>query len=391
MKNKIISGFITALMCIAPVGMPYVFRSVEVSAAVTAHDDETLAGYAERVWEIVNEERAKEGLAPVAFSAHLNYAANIRAEEIIKNSGHIRPDGSSWNNVFNENNISVSSCGENILNMTNMFPVPDIAMTAWMGSQVHHDNIMNGNYTNIGVGVAQDGGSYYLVQVFANEAVSWDVSDGKFTIDGIGRTPSYAPENRPWNDSAESITSVSVGGEITEIGRYVFSGMNNLKSVTLPENVKKIDFYAFYECSSLGEVTFRNPECEIEGSTETIPSGAVICGYENSTAQTFAETNGYTFRILEDVPVVYSLGDVNADGEVNAVDASAVLMEYAALSTEDSEPAFTDEQKTAADVNADGEINAVDGSYILVYYAYLSTGDGVKTDMSEWIKTAYVS
>lgn len=388
MKNKIISGLLTALICISPV---YAFRSIEVSAAVTANDDKTLAGYAERVWEIVNEERAKENLNPVAFSPYLNYAANIRAEEIIQNSGHSRPDGSAWHTVFSENNISVSSCGENILNMTNMSPVPDVAMTAWLGSQIHHDNIMNPDYSNIGVGVAQDGDSYYLVQVFANEAVSWDITDGKFTIDGTGRTPSYAPENLPWNELSESVTSVSVGSEITEIGRYVFSGMNNLQSVTLPENVKKIDYYAFSECSSLGEVIFRNPDCEIEGSTETIPSGAVICGYENSTAQIFAETNGYTFRILEDVPVVYSPGDVNADGHVDAVDSSAVLMEYALLSTEDGEPTFTDEQKTAADVNSDGEINAVDGSYILAYYAYLSTGDDVKTDMSEWIKTADIS
>ncbi|MDE6425511.1 MAG: leucine-rich repeat protein [Ruminococcus sp.] len=383
MKNKIISGIFTALMCISLIDVPYVFRSIDASAEVTANEDETLASYAKRVWEIVNEERAKEGIAPMNFSPQLSYAANIRASEIIRNGDHTRPDGSKWNTVFDENRISAGSGGENILSMTNMFPVAEVAMSAWMGSQIHHDNIMNSNFTNIGVGVAQEGNSYYIVQIFANEAVSWDVSDGNFILDGIGGTPSYNPDNRPWNEYLENITSTSVGSHITEIGRYLFSGMNNLQSVTLPESVKKIDIYAFNDCSSLGELIFMNPECEIEGSNETIPSGTVICGYENSTAQTFAETYGYNFRVLENSLV--TLGDVNADGFIDALDATDVLIEYASLSTAGIST-FTDEQKISADVNSDGVVDSVDGSYILAYYAYLSTGDDAKLNMSEWLK-----
>ena len=64
-------------------------------------------------------------------------------------------------------------------------------------------------------------------------------------------------------------------------------------------------------------------------------------------------------------------GDVNGDGKITAVDASAVLIEFAELSA-DGKGTFTPSQFAAADVNNDGKITAVDASSILRYYAALS-------------------
>ena len=69
----------------------------------------------------------------------------------------------------------------------------------------------------------------------------------------------------------------------------------------------------------------------------------------------------------------YLLGDVDGDGKVNSVDASAVLAEYAAISG-GNEPAFSEVQFRAADITRDGKTDSVDASQILSYYAYLSTG-----------------
>ncbi|MBP5430847.1 dockerin type I domain-containing protein [Ruminococcus sp.] len=69
----------------------------------------------------------------------------------------------------------------------------------------------------------------------------------------------------------------------------------------------------------------------------------------------------------------YTDGDVNGDGEVNAVDASLVLREYALLSGETQSGSFTDAQKKAADIDENGFVDAVDASRILSYYAYVST------------------
>jgi hypothetical protein len=76
------------------------------------------------------------------------------------------------------------------------------------------------------------------------------------------------------------------------------------------------------------------------------------------------------------------LGDVNLDGAVDAKDASAVLAEYAALST-GNDSSFTEQQNKNADVNFDGAVNASDASKILAFYSFLSTGGSGR--MEDWL------
>ena len=70
----------------------------------------------------------------------------------------------------------------------------------------------------------------------------------------------------------------------------------------------------------------------------------------------------------------YTLGDVNSDGYVNAVDASAVLICYSQASS-GGELTLTESQRRAADINRDGFIDATDASSILAYYSFISTED----------------
>lgn len=65
-------------------------------------------------------------------------------------------------------------------------------------------------------------------------------------------------------------------------------------------------------------------------------------------------------------------GDVNFDGKITAIDASAVLVEYAEVTSGGG--SFTDTQKKVGDVNSDGKITATDATSILRYYTALSAG-----------------
>jgi hypothetical protein len=82
-----------------------------------------------------------------------------------------------------------------------------------------------------------------------------------------------------------------------------------------------------------------------------------------------------TSNVTETTPLVerYTLGDVNEDGNIDALDASNVLSEYANIATGKA-TSFTAAQSGAADVNADGNIDALDASKILTYYAVVATG-----------------
>ena len=87
----------------------------------------------------------------------------------------------------------------------------------------------------------------------------------------------------------------------------------------------------------------------------------------------------------EIVEVKVPLGDVNFDGAVNSVDASLVLAEYAAISTNGTLK-FDEKANKAADVNKDEVIDSSDASLVLAYYAYTSIG-GTETDMEKWIES----
>ncbi|MCR4795837.1 MAG: hypothetical protein K5898_11880 [Ruminococcus sp.] len=83
---------------------------------------------------------------------------------------------------------------------------------------------------------------------------------------------------------------------------------------------------------------------------------------------------------------IETLGDVNADGKIDAVDASSILAYYAQISTNQIGK-YTEDQKLSADVNNDKMINSIDASNILAYYAYTSTAPkGESKSLEEYLK-----
>jgi len=71
-------------------------------------------GFAQEVLALVNAERAKENLAPLAMGdAKLQAAADERAKEVAKVASHTRPDGTNCFTVLKEYGVSDTATGEN--------------------------------------------------------------------------------------------------------------------------------------------------------------------------------------------------------------------------------------------------------------------------------------
>lgn len=120
--------------------------------------------YGLRITELVNEHRAAAGLAPVTYSAKLSEAAQVRAVEIEKSFSHTRPDGRYFSSVFAEHGISYRYSGENIAWGQKS---PEEVVTAWMNSAGHRANILNAQFTQLGVGYRQNArGVNYFTQLF---------------------------------------------------------------------------------------------------------------------------------------------------------------------------------------------------------------------------------
>lgn len=95
-----------------------------------------------------------------------------------------------------------------------------------------------------------------------------------------------------------ALTEVVIPDSVTSIDSGVFSGCRSLKSITIPENVTSIGDDAFAWCDDLTEITILNSECEVQKSNYPINDAVTIHGYEGSTAQKYAEDNGYNFEAL---------------------------------------------------------------------------------------------
>lgn len=104
----------------------------------------------QEILRLVNAERAKAGLSPLAYYTAGQAAADTRAEEIGEVFSHTRPDGSSCFTVFEEHGLSYRAVGENI---AYGYRTAESVMEGWMNSEGHRANILNGNFTHIVVGV----------------------------------------------------------------------------------------------------------------------------------------------------------------------------------------------------------------------------------------------
>lgn len=112
----------------------------------------------DRVLELVNAYRADYGLAPLTLSDALCSAAATRAQESTISFSHTRPDGSSCFTV------SSLACGENMAMGTDM--TADGAVSKWMNSLSHRDNILDSSFRTLGVGYCSSGREVYWVQLF---------------------------------------------------------------------------------------------------------------------------------------------------------------------------------------------------------------------------------
>lgn len=120
----------------------------------------------QRLVDLVNQERAKAGLAPLTMVEETNTAAGIRAKEIYNKFAHERPDGSKYRTVLDQCNVSYSYCGENV---AYGYRSPDAVMDGWMNSEGHKANILNERFTKIGVGHYKGSNGYdYWSQLFTN-------------------------------------------------------------------------------------------------------------------------------------------------------------------------------------------------------------------------------
>jgi uncharacterized protein YkwD len=118
----------------------------------------------------LNAERAAAGLPALAVDADLVTIARIRSSDMAARGyfSHTSPEGQSAFTLLDQWGIAYSCAGENLAR--NNYPLEEtvaVAVRDLMASPPHRANILNPNYTLVGVGYAEDGnGIRYYTTVF---------------------------------------------------------------------------------------------------------------------------------------------------------------------------------------------------------------------------------
>lgn len=134
-------------------------------SGTTTNNTSSLTSDELEVFNLINEQRTKNGLTALKIDSEVQNVARIKAQDMVNNNyfSHTSPTYGSPFDMLKSFKVSYKTAGENIAgNSSN-----SAAVTAWMNSSGHKANILNSrfNYTGIGVVTGSKYGKIY-VQMF---------------------------------------------------------------------------------------------------------------------------------------------------------------------------------------------------------------------------------
>lgn len=131
----------------------------------TAAGSSAMSSDESRILQLVNAERSKNGAKSLSANSDCTKLARMKSQDMVNNNyfSHQSPTYGSPFDMLKSNNVSYMYAGENIA----MNQSAEAAFKAWMNSEGHRKNILNPNFTELGVGISSKGnGSYIYTQLF---------------------------------------------------------------------------------------------------------------------------------------------------------------------------------------------------------------------------------
>ncbi|WP_068677690.1 CAP domain-containing protein [Oceanobacillus sp. Castelsardo] len=128
----------------------------------TKEQGNQLSQFEQEVVTLTNQERAKYGLAALKVDTALSKVAREKSRDMAVNNyfDHNSPTYGSPFDMMKSFGITYNTAGENIAYGQR---TPAEVVNAWMNSEGHRANILNGSFTHIGVGYVENG-NYWTQQ-----------------------------------------------------------------------------------------------------------------------------------------------------------------------------------------------------------------------------------
>ena len=130
-----------------------------------------MAEVEQAIFNKVNEERTKAGVAPLTYNTTMEKYARIKSQDMGDNNyfSHTDLNGNNITTKMKADGVTYNAWGENIAYISGVTDPTALAnqfMTNWMNSQGHKENILSTKFSSIGVGVYKIGNKVYATQEF---------------------------------------------------------------------------------------------------------------------------------------------------------------------------------------------------------------------------------
>lgn len=375
--NRILASLMSAAMLcsIGNFSNPSLVNAVSLDTPSVSLDtvSDTLAenwSVYEEVLELVNKNRAENGAEPLKLYPKLCQVAEIRADELTNDFSHTRPDGSMCISLLDKYNIDWYAVAENIAAGYNS---ASEVVEGWMDSTGHRKNILNPEYTHMGIGLVKYKGSWYWAQLFTKGTYS-DENEMPFTITtttsatttttttteqtttvnippittGHTASPDFSDfDSKQWNEYLKIIECINKERAANGLAPLqIYPDMCKLAEIRAEELTKNFDHKRADGTS--GEEILDEYGIDNDSASENIAKGDVtpsqlVEGWMNSekhrenildpnfthTGIGVAEAGGklYWVQLLADTHFNY--GDANCDDMINIADSVIILQSLA--------------------------------------------------------------
>lgn len=363
--------------------------------------------YIDGVLELVNEERAKEGLLPLELDAALTELAMTRARESSLYWSHTRPNGTSWSTILKD---YVGSFGENIAaNYFNPYEV----MKGWMNSEGHRKNILAPNWKSVGIGYFKIGNNVFWCQLFSSgEATSpvektGIIHEENGFVDVLEQNINYEVV---WPDSNNLTVKVDETLSPTRI-RLVNAGFSEVVVSSSKKDFKwESSNPDVFTVAEDGTITGKG----VGTATLTVSIGSLKKEFVISVSADIkkieinetlelrkGETSNLTIRYLpvgatipEDIKVLWSSSDtkvarVDGSGKVTAVGIGTATI-TATIGDLEASTEVTVQSALVGDVNEDGKVDVLDIFEVLKTASRKLNFRGFRLENSDFNRNRYI-
>lgn len=118
-----------------------------------------------RLFGLINSARSGEGVPPLELDTRLVEIARLKAQDMVANNyfGHVSPTYGSPREMLRKFGVSFRSAGENICKAADVNRAHLLLMNSPEG---HRENILNPDFTKVGVAVVPQGSYVLVVELF---------------------------------------------------------------------------------------------------------------------------------------------------------------------------------------------------------------------------------